>query len=190
MLALSYMRSIPRYALIKASGGNPKVSTGDFSVLHCGDVPAPELPAAGWERVYPRLSGICGSDLSALTGHTSLYLDPLTSYPFIPGHEVVGQLSDGTRVVIEPALGCRVRGIAEECARCTEGRPGLCENLDAGDLPVGLQTGYCSATGGWWGEMLVAHPSQLHQVPEKLSDEAAVLIEPLACCVHAVLRGQ
>ncbi|MGH7882930.1 MAG: zinc-binding dehydrogenase [Candidatus Dormibacteraceae bacterium] len=38
--------------------------------------------------------------------------------------------------------------------------------------------------------MLVAHPSQLHQVPEKLSDEAAVLIEPLACCVHAVLRGQ
>ena len=37
--------------------------------------------------------------------------------------------------------------------------------------------------------MLVAHPSQLHQVPNTLTDEAAVLIEPFACCVHAALRG-
>jgi len=37
--------------------------------------------------------------------------------------------------------------------------------------------------------VLVAHPSQLHPIPEALSDEAAVLIEPFACCVHAALRG-
>jgi len=37
--------------------------------------------------------------------------------------------------------------------------------------------------------VLVAHPSQIHAVPDSLSDEAAVLIEPLACCVHAALRG-
>jgi threonine dehydrogenase-like Zn-dependent dehydrogenase len=58
-----------------------------------------------------------------------------------------------------------------------------------GPIEVGLQTGYCAGTGGGWGEMLVAHPSQIHAVPETLSDEAAVLIEPLACCVHAALRG-
>ncbi len=137
----------------------------------------------------PRLGGICGSDTSAITGHASLYLDPLTSYPFVPGHEVVGELDDGTRVVVEPALGCRVRGVEPECPRCAEGRRGLCENVTEGSLEVGLQTGYCASTGGGWGEVLVAHESQLHAVPDELPDEAAVLVEPLACCVHAALRG-
>ena len=189
MLALQYVRSIPSYAIVKASGGRPDVATSALSMLHLGDVPEPELPARNWVRVQPTLSGICGSDLSAIGGHASLYLDPLTSYPFVPGHEVVGTLDDGSRVVIEPALGCKVRGIEPPCPRCAEGRPGLCYNVTEGPIAVGLQTGYCADTGGGWGEVLVAHPSQLHAIPETLSDEAAVLIEPFACCVHAALRG-
>ena len=174
---------------MRASGGNPQVATSALSMLHLGDVPEPELPASNWVRVQPTLSGICGSDLSAIGGHASLYLDPLTSYPFIPGHEVVGRLEDGGRVVIEPALGCVVRGIDPPCPRCAEGRPGLCYNATEGPIEVGLQTGYCASTGGGWGEVLVAHPSQVHAVPDALTDEAAVLIEPFACCVHAALRG-
>jgi threonine dehydrogenase-like Zn-dependent dehydrogenase len=189
MLALQYVRSVPAYALVRATGGDPRVATSDLAMLHLGDVEEPELPGRAWARVRPSLSGICGSDTAAITGHASLYLDPLTSYPFVPGHEVVGELDDGTRVVLEPALGCRVRGVEPECARCAEGRPGLCENATEGGLRVGLQTGYCASTGGGWGELLVAHESQLHQVPDRLSDEAAVLIEPFACCVHAALRG-
>jgi len=140
-------------------------------------------------RVLPSLSGICGSDLAAIGGHASLYLDPLTSYPFVPGHEVVGVLEDGSRVVIEPALGCVVRGIEPLCPRCAEGRPGLCYNATEGPIEVGLQTGYCASTGGGWGEVLVAHPSQVHAVPAALTAEAAALIEPFGCCVHAALRG-
>jgi threonine dehydrogenase-like Zn-dependent dehydrogenase len=189
MLALTFERSIPSFALVRASGGNPSVATSALSMLHLGDVPEPELPASDWIRVLPTLSGICGSDLSAIGGHASLYLDPLTSYPFVPGHEVVGTLDDGTRVVIEPALGCKVRGIEPPCPRCAEGRPGLCYNVTDGPIEVGLQTGYCADTGGGWGEVLVAHPSQIHRIPETLSDDAAVLIEPFACCVHAALRG-
>ncbi|HLZ95012.1 MAG TPA: zinc-binding dehydrogenase [Candidatus Dormibacteraeota bacterium] len=189
MLALQYVRSIPRFAVVRASGGNPEVATSALSMLHLGDVPEPDLPAADWVRVQPSLSGICGSDLAAIGGHASLYLDPLTSYPFVPGHEVVGVLDDGTRVVLEPALGCRVRGIEPLCPRCAEGRPGLCYNVTEGPIEVGLQTGYCADTGGGWGEVLVAHPSQIHRVPDALPDEAAVLIEPFSCCVHAALRG-
>src|SRR5947207_5534533 len=189
MLALTYHRSVPAFALVRASGGNPQVATSALSMLHLGDVPEPELPAAGWMRVLPTLSGICGSDLAAIGGHASLYLDPLTSYPFVPGHEVAGILDDGSRVVIEPALGCVVRGIEPLCPRCAEGRPGLCYNVTEGPIEVGLQTGYCADTGGGWGEVLVAHPSQVHALPDKLSDEAAVLLEPLACCIHAALRG-
>jgi threonine dehydrogenase-like Zn-dependent dehydrogenase len=189
MLALQYVRSVPAYALVRASGGNPAVATSDLSMLHLGDVEEPELPGRGWLRVHPELSGICGSDTSAITGHASLYLDPLTSYPFVPGHEVVGRLDDGTRVVVEPALGCVVRGMEPKCPRCAEGRPGLCENVTEGPIQVGLQTGYCASTGGGWGEVLVAHESQLHAVPDALPDESAVLVEPFACCIHAALRG-
>ena len=158
-------------------------------MLKLGDVPEPVLPASNWLRVMPSLSGICGSDLAAISGHISLYLDPLTSYPFVPGHEVVGVLDDGSRVVVEPALGCVVRGIDPPCPRCAEGRPGLCYNVTEGPIEVGLQTGYCADTGGGWGEVLVAHPSQIHAVPATLADGAAVLIEPFACCIHAALRG-
>jgi len=189
VLALQYVRSIPAYAIVKAAGGRADVATSALSMLKLGDVDEPELPTREWVRVMPTLSGICGSDLAAIGGHASLYLDPLTSYPFVPGHEVVGTLEDGSRVVIEPALGCKVRGIEPPCPRCAEGRPGLCYNVTEGPIEVGLQTGYCADTGGGWGEVLVAHPSQLHEVPEALSDEAAVLIEPFACCVHAALRG-
>src|SRR5881296_4662714 len=189
MLALTYHRSVPAFALVKAAGGRPDVATSALSMLKLGDFPEPALPAKDWIRVMPSLSGICGSDLAAIGGHASLYLDPLTSYPFVPGHEVVGTVEDGSRVVIEPALGCKVRGIEPLCPRCAEGRPGLCYNVTEGPIEVGLQTGYCASTGGGWGEVLVAHPSQLHAVPAALSDEAAVLIEPFACCVHAALRG-
>ena len=48
-------------------------------MLHFGEVAEPELPARDWMRVLPTLSGICGSDLAAIGGHASLYLDPLTS---------------------------------------------------------------------------------------------------------------
>ncbi|MGH7764105.1 MAG: zinc-dependent alcohol dehydrogenase [Candidatus Dormibacteraceae bacterium] len=183
------MRSIPSFAIVKAAGGRADVATSALSMLKLGDVSEPELPTREWVRVMPTLSGICGSDLAAIGGHASLYLDPLTSYPFVPGHEVVGTLDDGSRVVVEPALGCKVRGIDPPCPRCAEGRPGLCYNVTEGPIEVGLQTGYCAGTGGGWGEVLVAHPSQLHAVPATLTDEAAVLIEPLACCVHAALRG-
>lgn len=180
---------MPSFAVVKAAGGRPDVATSALSMLKLGDVPEPVLPASDWVRVRPSVSGICGSDLAAIGGHISLYLDPLTSYPFVPGHEVAGILDDGSRVVIEPALGCAVRGIDPPCPRCAEGRPGLCYNVTDGPIEVGLQTGYCADTGGGWGEVLVAHPSQVHAVPDGLSDEAAVLIEPFACCIHAALRG-
>src|SRR6266852_3198376 len=106
------------------------------------------------------------------------------------------------RFLLTPSSGRRAEGRRSPPARspcctlatlpspsCAEGRPGLCYTVSEGPIEVGLQTGYCADTGGGWGEILVAHPSQLHPVPASLSDEAAVLIEPFACCVHAALRA-
>lgn len=37
---------------------------------------------------------------------------------------------------------------------------------------------------------MLAHPSQLHLVPDGISDEAAVLLEPFACALHGVLKAR
>ncbi|MGE0795893.1 MAG: zinc-binding dehydrogenase, partial [Acidimicrobiia bacterium] len=74
------------------------------------------------------------------------------------------------------------------CAACEVGQVGRCERIGGGHLKPGLQTGYCTDTGGGWSTALVAHTSQLHVVPDALSDEDAVMVEPTACAVHAVHR--
>ena len=47
--------------------------------------------------------------------------------------------------------------------------------------------GYCADLPGGWSDAMVVHRSQLHAVPDAVSDEAAVLVEPfsVACAVLA-----
>jgi threonine dehydrogenase-like Zn-dependent dehydrogenase len=60
-----------------------------------------------------------------------------------------------------------------------------------GNLSAGLQIGYCADTGGGWSAAgLVAHDSQLHDVPAAFTDEEAVMVEPAACAVHAALAAE
>nr|MBA3302456.1 zinc-binding dehydrogenase [Acidimicrobiia bacterium] len=109
----------------------------------------------------------------------------VVSFPFTPGHEIVGELEDGSRVVVESVLHCAVRGIEPVCDQCSLGQTHLCERTAFGSLEPGLQTGYCTDTGGGWGTWLVAHEDQLRPVPDDVSDEAGVMVEPAACAVHA-----
>ena len=197
MLSLVYRKSVPRYLLMRAGAKLVKnLETSRLSPLQLEDAPEPKLPTPAWVRVKPLLSGICGSDLGTLSADNSPYFSPITSPPFVMGHEVVGVVTDdnsgfraGERVVVEPALGCPARGIDPPCPYCASGRHALCLNVARGDVSPGIQTGFCHDTGGGWTQRsLVAHPTQLHRVPEDLPDEAAVAIEPLACAVHAALR--
>lgn len=187
MKALVFERSTARYAAASVLGRVRPGSGARVGPLSLQDIPEPPLPGPDWVRVRPRLSGICGSDLATIDGASSRYFEPIVSFPFVPGHEVVGDLADGTRVVLEPVLGCAARGIDPPCGACAQGRSGNCERVAFGHLSPGLQTGYCADTGGGWSLALVAHPSQLHRVPDGFDDADAVMVEPTACAVHAVL---
>ena len=199
MRALVYRKSVPRYLLMRAGAKRIKnLATSRISPLQLEEVSEPKLPTPEWIRVRPRLSGICGSDLSTLSAQSSPYFSPITSPPFVMGHEIVGEVAEeangfsaGDRVVIEPALGCAARGIEPPCSQCANGRHALCENVTEGDISPGIQTGFCHDTGGGWSEgTMVAHRTQLHRVPDDVSDEAAVAVEPLACAVHAALSAR
>ena len=189
MKALLVERSLPRFAAARVASGWRAGAGGRVGPLRLADVEPPELPGEGWHRVRPRLSGICGSDLATVDGRSSRWFESIVSFPFTPGHEVVGDLDDGRRVVIEPVLGCATRGIDPMCPACASGATRHCANLTGGHLHPGLQTGFCDDTGGGWSLSMVAHDSQLHVVPDGFSDEAAVMVEPVACALHGALAG-
>jgi threonine dehydrogenase-like Zn-dependent dehydrogenase len=196
--AVELFHSIPRYLTARAVGSKlPGLVSGPLAPLRFVNKSDPEPLGPGWGRIRPILSGICGSDLATIAGHTSPYFTPLVSTPFVPGHEVVGELIDdlddlsaGTRVVLAPVLGCPARGIEPWCESCKNGALGRCDRVTTGHVSAGLQTGYCKDTGGGWSRMFVAHRSQLHPVPDDLPDRRAVLVEPLACAIHTALRAR
>ncbi len=181
MRALQVERSLPRFAAARIAS-RPLA-------LRLGEADLPEAPGPDWVTLRPKLSGICGSDLATVFGRSSRWFEPIVSFPFVPGHEVVAETDTGDRVVVEPVLHCKIRGITPACAACTAGRTNRCENLSAGHLSPGLQTGFCASTGGGWSGAFLAHRDQLHPVPAGWSDEAAVMVEPVACSVHAALAS-
>jgi threonine dehydrogenase-like Zn-dependent dehydrogenase len=189
MRALKVERSVPRFAAARVASGWSPGAGGKVGPLRLAELDVPDLPTPDWVRLRPRLSGICGSDLATVDGRSSRWFEPIVTFPFVPGHEIVADTEDGRRVVVEPVLGCVARGMDPPCAACATGHAHRCERLTGGHLSPGLQTGFCAEVGGGWSGALVAHPSQLHDVPDGWTDEAAVLIEPTACGTHGALAG-
>ena len=190
MRALLFERKIVKYGAARAASIRKAGRGAVYGPLSLDD-DAKHLPLPGpdWHRVRPLLAGICGSDLATVDGRSSRYFETIVSMPFIPGHEVVGELDDGRRVVIEPVLGCATRGINPACPQCAAGNLGRCERIAFGSLKPGLQSGFCCETGGGWSTSMVAHESQIHDVPSGLTDEDAVMVEPTACAVHAAMSA-
>ena len=95
MKALVVERNLPRFAASRVAsllGSGRGAGIGPVQLL---DAEAPDRPGTDWYPLRPLLSGICGSDLATLDGRTSRYFQDLVSFPFVPGHEVVGVLDAG-----------------------------------------------------------------------------------------------
>lgn len=160
--------------------------------LQVQNLPRQTLSSANWVRVRNRLAGICGSDLQLIYLDGDLRIAPAAipghaiSYP---GHEVVGEVIEvgddvqhlhvGERVVLQCGPNCLSTGIQPPCRACTSGNYSLCESgTFPGPEPIG---------GGWSEEMLL-HEQQLFRISPTLTDKQAVLLEPTAVALHAVLR--
>ncbi|MBI4260770.1 MAG: zinc-binding dehydrogenase [Actinobacteria bacterium] len=150
------------------------------------EVEPPPLPGDGWARLRPRLTGICGSDVGLLSLHQSMYLAPYMDLPATLGHEILADDEDGRRVVVDTVLGCEALGRTgdEACPPCVAGFPEVCRRFGEDQ---GALIGFSAGVGGGWSEELVAPRANLFPVPEDLPDERAVLLEPAAVMLHAVL---
>ncbi len=148
------------------------------------------LPAQDWVRVQTTFSGLCGSDVKQilLNGARDNPLTALVSFPHVLGHEVVGRRADtGQRVVLNPWLSCAPRGIDPPCEACKAGRYPWCRNFRSGNLPVSIHLGNCAGAAGAHAERFAAHESQLFAIPDDVSDEAAVLADPVSVSLRSIL---
>jgi len=121
-------------------------------------------PKSGEALVRVRLAGICGTDLEILQGYMK--------YDGILGHEFVGIVEKsqnveliGKRVVGEINVGC------DKCNFCEKGMQRHC--------PHRTVLGILKRDGAF-AEFLSLPEKNLHVIPDSISDEQAVFIEPLA----------
>ena len=164
-----------------------------FAPLQIQNLPRQPLTSnhGNWVRVHNLLSGICGSDLHLAFVDGDLRIAPaaLPGMHTYPGHEVVGEVVEigehvqnlhvGDRVVLQSGPSCKSVGIQPLCRSCAAGNYSLCEKAS---LPGEQQIG-----GGWSEEMLL-HEQQLFRIPDDMETEQAVMLEPTAVALHAVLR--
>ena len=191
----STLELTPRRVLLTQVAGRfwPAAYFSSFAPLQVQNLPRQPLPAPNWVRVRNRLAGICGCDLRLIYVDSDFRTAPaaLPNHTFsYPGHEVVGEVIEvgddvqylhvGDRVVLQSGPNCISTGAQPLCRSCASGNYNLCERASSlpGPQPVG---------GGWSEEMLL-HEQQLFRISPEMSDEQAVLLEPSAVALHAVLR--
>lgn len=201
MKALRFSVSVPQYAALKLAGRIKRLYyAGGLATVRLVDIPEPALPSADWVKIKTLLCGLCGTDMNLIFLKDSPTATPFTSFPCTLGHEICGQVTEvgagvdgvkaGDVVTVCPPLGCRVRGIEPECRMCLMGRPSNCENFAEGNLAPGLIMGLCRDVGGGFAPYLVAHKSQVFNLPPGLSPREGIMIEPLAVALQAVIENQ
>lgn len=174
----------------------PAVVFSPLSPSRYADIPEPSLPGARWVRVKNSQSGICATDLSLLFVDVDPGIAPAAlpgTRRFYLGHEVVGHVTEigpavsrvraGDRVIMDTRFQgptCLSQEIHPPCRHCAEGNFARCENASASVWPRGI--------GGGWGDGFTAHETEVYPIPSDLSDDQAMLIEPLSVGLRAVLR--
>lgn len=135
------------------------------------------VPTPGPKEVLLKMElvGICGSDVSLYLGHRSN-----TPFPLIIGHEGIGRIEQlganvsalqlGQRVVIEPNFPCG------QCSLCWSGRSNICLHKRI----------FGVLESGCFAEYAVVPAQFIWPVPDSISNEDAVLVEPMAVALHAL----
>ena len=136
------------------------LSLRDRRLEYSGDVPAP-VPIGDEVLVSVRQAGICETDLQLAQGYMG--------FSGILGHEFVGIAQSGRlsgkRVVGEINCNCR------NCPRCDRGLGNHCANRTV----IGIER-----HDGAFADLVAVPEHNLHVIPDSVSDDDAVFVEPLA----------
>ncbi len=126
-----------------------------------------------------KAAGICGSDVHIYHGQNAA-----ATYPRVIGHEMVGEVVEvgsnatkikaGDRVIVDQVVNCG------ECYACRKGRGNVCANLKVRGVHI----------HGGYREYIAVPESDVYILPDNLSYEDAVMIEPATIAVQSCSRAE
>lgn len=144
------------------------------------DRPVPEIREPTDVIVRVVQTGICGTDRSVLLGKFSA--KPGT----VMGHEAVGVVNEtssavttlavGDRVIINPTLYCGA------CPPCLEGHWGFCANKAGTEVGIDRD--------GAFADFIRLPERFCHRIPDAMSFDRAVVVEPLTCALNNIEAGR
>jgi alcohol dehydrogenase len=136
----------------------------DGRLSYRDDYPVP-TPAPGEVLVRVHRAGICNTDIEIIKGYMN--------YRGVLGHEFVGSLPDGSRIVGE------INAADGTCDTCRRGDATHCRQRSV----LGILT-----RDGAMAEYLTLPGGNLHRVPDAVTDVQAVFVEPLAAALEITDR--
>lgn len=153
------------------------------------DYPIPEIKE-GELLLKVRGCGICAGDVKAYHGGIRIWgttpEDRYIEAPCVGGHEFFGEIVEmaedikgyeiGELITAEQVIPCG------ECKFCKEGKYWMCTR----SAVFGFKK---YADGGFAEYVKIDKNCIKHKVPAEFTEEQAVLIEPIACGMHAVERA-
>lgn len=150
------------------------------------DYPIPELEA-GEILIKMKGCGICAGDLKAYHGGIRVWgtseEDRYIETPCIPGHEFFGEIVELGQGVSDFSIGetiCAEQIIpCGECEFCKTGQHWLCTR----SAVFGFKT---YGNGGFAEYIRLPESSIKHRLPKEFTKEQSVLVEPIACGMHAL----
>lgn len=148
--------------------------------LSVQEIPTPRLQP-GELLVRVRAASLCGTDLKILR-HGHFKIPP--GCRRVLGHELAGDVEETRALVPAPQVGARVGVVPNlgcgRCERCADGEDNLCREHDA--LGITLDGGFAE-----YVRIPAAAVARGHVVPlpESVSYEEGVLVEPMSCVLNA-----
>ena len=143
------------------------------------DVEKPVIDNRNNVLIRMTAAGICGSDVGIYHGTNAA-----ATYPRIIGHEMVGRVAEigasvtglkvGDRVIVNQVTSCG------ECYPCRMGRGNVCDHLAVRGVHI----------DGGYQEYIAVPEADCYLLPDSLSDEDAVMIEPTTIAIQSCTRAQ
>ncbi|MBR0799493.1 alcohol dehydrogenase catalytic domain-containing protein [Bradyrhizobium jicamae] len=144
--------------------------------LQLEDRPRPEPQGPHDVLVRVRQTGICGTDRSILVGKFRAKVGTVLGHESVGHVEKIGtavtRVKVGERVIINPTLYCG------SCDECLSGHTSFC--LHKSGTEVGVDR------DGAFAEFILLPEHFLHRIPDGMSFDRAVMVEPLACAINNV----
>lgn len=151
------------------------VSPQDLRVI---DVEKPSIDSKNNVLVRMTAAGICGSDVGIYHGTNAA-----ATYPRIIGHEMVGVVAEtgegagalkpGDRVIVNQVTSCG------HCYPCSKGRGNVCDNLKVRGVHI----------DGGYQEFIAVPAEDCYLLPDSISDQDAVMIEPTTIAIQSCTRA-